>query len=359
MKNMTATQEITKQARKAGQPPGTLIYTGKEKTAKPHIRIITYNSSAVLESEGSNLEKCLSITSKVEGITWINIEGLNDTALIKEVSAHYNLHPLTVENILNVGQRSKVEVFDGYIFITLNILSWHPTSHTFHTEPLSFVVGKNFLLSFQEKKSPFFNAIYQRLHAGSAQNLQQNDSDYLVYLLIDTVVDQYFVVLEGLGNAVEALEEKIITENPENPRQLHHLKHQILMLRKAIWPVREMISHLSQEQILISPFTRVYLRDVYDHVIQAIDIIETFWEMLEGLLSIYLSSMSNRMNEVMKILTVVATLFIPVTFLTGIFGMNFKYMPELNWRWSYYIVLGVMFLIALIMLYYFRRKKWV
>lgn len=349
--------EASKQAQKTGQPPGTLMYTGKEKAVKSSVTVFIYNDCEMHETTGPQLPPSLPTLD----MTWINIDGLNDTALIDQITARYQLHPLTVEDILNVQQRSKVEEFDHYLFITLRVLFWDAVVHTFSTEQLSLIVGQDFVLSFQEKSSGLFNIIYERLRADGAQRLRQHGSDYLAYRLIDVVVDQYFIVLEGLGDRIEDLEERIIA-NPssKNSRMLYHLKRQILMLRKAVWPTREAISHLLQvERDIITPFTRLYLRDVYDHTIQAIDSLETFRDMLASILDVYLSSISNRMNEVMKVLTIIATIFIPITFIASVFGMNFKYMPELEWRFGYHIALGIMFFIALIMLYFFHRKKWI
>lgn len=350
-------EEASKQAQKTGQPPGTLMYTGKEKAVKSSVTVFSYNDCEIHESTGSQLPTSLPTLA----MTWINVDGLNDTALIDQITARYQLHPLTVEDILNVQQRSKVEEFDHYLFITLRVLFWDTVMHTFSTEQLSLIVGKDFVLSFQEKPSGLFNIIYERLRADGAQRLRQHGSDYLAYRLMDVVVDRYFIVLEGLGDRIEDLEERIIA-NPssKNSRMLYHLKRQILMLRKAVWPMREAISHLLQvERDIITPFTRLYLRDVYDHTIQAIDSLETFRDMLASILDVYLSSISNRMNEVMKVLTIIATIFIPITFIASVFGMNFKYMPELEWHFGYYIALGVMFFIVLIMLYFFYRKRWI
>lgn len=359
-------QEVSKQAQKTGQPPGTLTYTGEEKTTESQLTLISYGPGFYQESRGVSLEQCFASQTKPPDsaentITWLNIEGLGDISVIQNISQHYNLHPLTIEDILNVQQRSKVEEFEGYFFVTLRVLLWDLVNHNFSTKQLSLVVGKDFVLSFHERSSDLFSTVDDRLRMEGPQRLRQHGSDYLMYRLIDIVVDQYFVVLEALGDRIEVLEEQIIS-NPsqKNARMLHHLKRQVLLIRKSVWPMREAISHLLQvEGDIVSSFTRLYLRDVYDHTMQAIDSIEIFRDMLAGILDVYLSSLTNRMNEVMKVLTIIATIFIPMTFLTGVFGMNFKYMPVLDWHWGYYASLGCMFLVALIMLYFFRRKKWI
>jgi len=352
-------RELSNRVKKAGQPPGTPFYTGKENLTPPQISGIFYSKHDFHETTGSQLADCLPKQTEA-GLTWLNINGLHDITLIEEIAKQYNLHPLTVEDILNVEQRAKMEEFDDYIFLTLKTLSWHEKKKKFSIAQLSLVIGKNFVLSFQEHSSTLFDNVCTRLRAGPKQRLREKGSDYLAYRLIDAVIDQYFVTLEGLGYQIENLEERVIS-NPttENSRALYQLKHKMLLLRKAIWPMREVISHLLQADTFITSFTHLYMRDVYDHMMQAIDTIETFRDMLTSILDVYLSSLTNRMNEVMKVLTIIATIFIPVTFVASIYGMNFKYMPELEWRWGYLCTWGIMLTIALVMLFYFRRKKWI
>lgn len=351
--------ELRKRAQKTGQPPGTAVYTGNKKLTETRISVLNFTADNFHETNGKTLEECLP-PNKEPGITWINIEGLNNTKLIEQLCQRYNIHPLTLEDILNVSQRPKVEEFENYVFLTLKILLWRTKRNTFSSDQLSLVFGNDFVLSFQERGSTLFNNIRERLCSESTQRLRQQGADYLVYRLTDTVIDYYFVILEELGYQVEKVEELIVNNpQPQNTRTIYRLKRQIISLRKAIWPVREMLSHLLQmEDKFVTPFTRVYLRDLYDHIVQAIDTIETFRDMLSGMLDMYLSSLTNRMNEVMKTLTIIATIFIPITFIASVFGMNFDYMPELHWRWAYFVVLGIMFSIALSMIYYFWRKKW-
>jgi magnesium transporter len=267
---------------------------------------------------------------------------------------------LTVEDILNVDQRPKVEEFEDYVFITLKFFTWHNESMSFSKDQVSFVLGKNHLISFQEHGKTLFQPIQERLRGQSNQRMRQQGCDYLAYRLMDSVIDAYFIVLENLGDEIENIEELIISNpQPENTQTLYNLKRQLMLLRKSIWPTREAISHLLQmESSWIKSFTRAYLRDLYDHVVQTMDTIETFRDILSSMLDVYLSSITNRMNEVMKTLTIIATIFIPITFITSLYGMNFTYMPELNWHWGYYSVLGLMGGMVLVMLNYFRRKKW-
>jgi len=351
--------ELRNRVKKAGQPPGTPVYMGEKNNTPPRITVVTYAPHDFHEPTGIHLEDCL-LEQKEENITWVHIEGLHDVALIEKVAKRFDLHPLTVEDILNVEQRSKVEEYENYLFVTLKMLQWHSHSLTFSIEQLSLVVGKKFILSFQEKESTFFQPILERLRSGSNQRLRQQGGDYLAYRLIDSIIDQYFVVLEGLGDQIETTEESIMrAPTSKNAHTIYQLKRQMMTLRKAIWPVREVLSHLLQiEEEWITPFTRLYLRDAYDHAIQAIDNVETFRDMLSSLLDVYLSGLSNRMNEIMKTLTIIATIFIPTTFIASIYGMNFEHMPELHWHYGYPLVLSIMLLVTFVMLIYFRRKKW-
>ncbi len=351
--------ELQKCAKKIGQPPGTAVYTGEKKMDVPRITVTTYSEHDFHETSSNSLTDCLPVKKEV-GVTWVNVEGLHDVELINQLAKLYNLHPLTVEDILNIEQRAKVEEFTDYVFITLKSLQWCAKQRTFNIEQVSLVLGKNFVLSFQERDTQLFSSLKERISSGLGKRMRENGSDYLAYRLLDTVIDQYFSVLEGMGEQIEAVEELIIAApTQQNSRTLYHLKRQMLLLRKAIWPIREAVSHLLQaDGNWFTAFTRVYLRDVYDHVAQAIDTVETFRDMLASMLDVYLSSLSNRMNEVMKVLTIIATIFIPITFVASVYGMNFQNMPELHWRWGYPAALTVMLIVVIIMLVFFRRKKW-
>lgn len=352
--------EIRKRVKKKGQPPGTAKYTGEHISNEPVITVIHYSKHDFYEYIGANLDDVLPKKHE-EGITWVSIEGLHDSEMITQLTKKFDIHPLTVEDILNIEQRPKVEEFDNYIFITLKMLLWHPSKSNFSVRQLSIILGKNFVLSFQELNTKLFDNIHKRLKGNPTQPLRQHGSDYLTYRLIDAVVDEYFIVLEALGNQIEKTEELIIAApTPTNSRTIYRLKRQMLLLRKAIWPMREAISHLIHvDDHLISKYTSLYLRDVYDHAVQAIDSVETFREMLSSMLDMYLSSLTNRMNEIMKTLTIITTIFIPITSIASIYGMNFHYMPELQWRYGYPFAIGIMLLIAILMLIYFKRKKWI
>ncbi len=354
-------RELRKRVQKVGQPPGTATYTGRKKLdAKTLVTVMHFTGSEVQESTGTTLEACLP-QKKEDTITWIHVEGLQNVELIQQLAKEYAIHPLTVEDILNLDQRPKVEEYEGYVFITLKMLNWRSKRRTFSSEQVSFVLGKNFLISFQDCESDHFRAIRERLRSNAGQTIRQLGCDYLAYRLMDSIVDYYFVVLEGLGEQIEQVEDLIIENpTPQNTRTIYRLRRQLMMVRKSVWPMREAISHLTQLiGTLVTSTTRIYLRDLYDHVVQAIDMIETFREMLSSMLDIYISSLTNRMNEVMKTLTIIATIFIPITFIASLYGMNFQNMPELHWRYGYLYVVLVMSAMVLGMIVYFRKKKWI
>lgn len=351
-------RDIRKRAKSAGQPPG-LARANPPKKTPAKVIVAHYSTQDYQSWEGELLDQCPLLQLK-EGITWVNVQGIS-TDILTFLAQRFHLHPLTTEDIANMTQRPKVEEFDDYEFITLKILSDLQKSTLFRVDQICLVLGANFVLSFTSQKTSFFDPIYERLQAGPNQRLRQHAGDYLIYRLLDAVVDQYFIVLETLGNRIDAVEQQIINNpQPQNTRSIYRLKKKMLLLRKAIWPAREVISHLLQVgEKRISPFTRLYLRDLYDHIVLAVDTVEIFRDMLSNMLDIYLSSLTNRMNEVMKTLTIIATIFIPMTFIASVYGMNFRFMPELIWHWGYYGALGMMAAVAAVMLLYFRRKKWI
>jgi magnesium transporter len=278
--------------------------------------------------------------------------------IIEKIGKHFNLHPLVIEDILNIHQRPKIEDFEDHIFIVLKMLTYNKDSHEGESEQVSIILGKNFVLTFQERKRDVFDPVRNRIK-NSKSLIRKYGADYLVYALIDVIVDNYFIILEGIGEVLEELEDRVLL-NPtsEIVHSIHQLKRNLIVLRKSIWPLREILSTLEKTESDLIKNTSVYFRDVYDHTIQVIDIIETYRDLVTGMLDIYLSSVSNRMNQIMKVLTIIATIFMPLTFIAGIYGMNFKYMPELGWKWGYPLVLILMLLIGVNMIIYFRRKKW-
>jgi len=341
-----------------GLPPGTMIHVGEKKLEKPIITVFDYDLYQFQEKIVETVEESFPYKDKPT-VTWINIDGIHDIESVRKIQDHFEIHPLVLEDIVNTSQRAKIDDYGDYIYIVLRMLQYKEESQEILSEQISMVLGKNFVISFQETIGDVFNPIRDRIRTGKGR-VRRNAADYLAYVLIDSIVDHYFAILERLGERIEDLEDEIVNnDDPKIPHKIHSLKRDMVYLRKQIWPLRELISAIQRnESKLIQKTTLVYLRDVYDHVIQVVDTIELFKDLLSGLHDIYLSSISNRMNEVMKILTIFTSVFIPITFIASVFGMNFQYMPELHTPHGYYIALGVMTAVALSMLLYFKRKKW-
>lgn len=356
--NTKKLRSTKRHSKKAGLPPGTLIHVGEKKIEVVRISYIDYDEQNFQEKQVAKIEECFPFKA-TPTVTWINIDGLHNLEFIEKLGKEFELHPLILEDILNTGQRPKFEDFDKYIFVVLKMLSYDDENQAVQAEQVSLVLGPNFVISFQERVGDVFEQIRDRIRNAKGR-IRKMGSDYLCYALIDAIVDNYFAILEGFGEKIESMEEELVAEPTEKTlQQIHTLKREMIFLRKSVWPLRELISGLQRsESSLIQESTDIYLRDVYDHTIQIIDTVETFRDMISGMLDIYLSSLSNKMNAVMKVLTIIATLFIPLTFVAGIYGMNFKYMPELEWHWAYPAVWLVMVTVAVIMLIYFRKKKW-
>ncbi|MDF1590618.1 MAG: magnesium/cobalt transporter CorA [Desulfobacterales bacterium] len=350
---------IIKSARKkAGQSPGTLMYVGAEKVEKVKIQIIDYNGSDLAEKEVGTIKDCLPFKTS-DSVTWINVTGIHDLTMIENLGSQFNLHPLLLEDVVNTEQRPKMDDYEDYLFMVLKMLYTGKNSKRIQHEQLSLILMPGVVLSLQEFEEDVFDPVRERIRKGKG-HIRTKGSDYLMYALIDTIVDHYFHLFEEIGEQVEALQEEVITDpQPKTLHQIQNLKREMIFLRKSVWPLREIISALVRgEYSLVHEDVVLYLRDVYDHTIQVIDTVETYRDMLSGMLDIYLSSVSNKMNEVMKVLTIIATIFIPLTFLAGVYGMNFKYMPELEFKWAYPILWIIMISVFGLMLIYFKRKKW-
>ncbi|MBN1833748.1 MAG: magnesium/cobalt transporter CorA [Deltaproteobacteria bacterium] len=349
---------IKRSAKKTGLAPGTLVHVGERKVEKIRIRTIEFDEQAINEREFETIDECLPLQEK-HTVNWINIDGLHDVSVVEEIGNRFGLHSLVMEDILHTDQRPKMEDFEDYIFIVAKMLSFDQERNELKAEQLSLVLGRNYVVTFQERAGDVFEPVRERLRKGKGR-IRGMPPDYLAYALIDAVVDHYFIVLEKIGETVESLEEELVTNpTPETLQIIHHLKRELIFLRKSVWPLRELISRLERgEASLVQEKTTVFLRDVYDHTIQVIDTVESLRDMVSGMLDVYLSSLSNRMNEVMKVLTIIATIFIPMTFIAGIYGMNFEVMPELKWPWGYPLVWCVILAIGMVMLGYFKKKKW-
>jgi len=348
-----------KRSKKAWMSPGTLMHIGETKPGTIEVTVIDYNESAVQETKLHKIEECFALKDSPT-VTWINIEGVHDIALIEKLGACFQIHPLTLEDILNTDQRPKFDDMENYVYMVLKMPQYNDKGADIVAEQISLILGSNFVLSFQEGiKGDVFEPLRQRIRSGKGK-IRKLGADYLAYAIVDGIVDNYFVVLEKLGEQIESLEEEVVTNpQPSTLQKIHYCKQEMLYIRRCVWPLREVTAALAKhESQLIKESTELYLRDVYDHVVQIIDSVETFREMLSSMLDIYLSSLSNRMNQVMKVLTIIATIFIPLTFLAGVYGMNFEFMPELKWHWGYPFILAVMMAVVCIMLLFFRKRKW-
>ena len=349
---------IKKRSDKAGLPPGALIHIGEQRAENVRIKIVNYDEAQFQELEVSNVEECLQFKDKPNN-TWINIDGIHQVDTIEKIGLYFNLHPLLLEDILNTDQRPKVEDYGDYIFIVLKMLFYDDQENKTKAEQVSLVLGANFLISFKEMGGDIFDSIRERIKNGQWR-ARKMGVDYLAYSLMDVIVDHYFTIMEKIGEKTEDLEEKLVTDaQREAIRSIQDFKREMMFIRKSVWPLREVVNIMERGgSPLIHESTYIYLRDVYDHTIQVIDTVETYRDILSGMLDIYLSSINNKLNEVMKVLTVIATIFIPLTFIVGLYGMNFEYMPELKVRWAYPAILICMAVIAISMLAYFKKKKW-
>ena len=347
------------QSRKAGLPPGTLVHTGEiSATGISTVSVMSYSPLDLHEYRPDNLDHCIPIKG-ASGITWINVEGLQDVELIRHFGDCYGLHPLILEDIVNTGQRPKIEDYGDYIFIVARMIGFNK-ERGIETEQVSMILGPGYILSFQEGiDGDMFEPVRERMRAGRGR-IRSMKSDYLAYALIDAIVDGYFKVLEDMGEFVEDLEEELAEEPTQRIlKRIIGLKREIIFMRKSVWPLREVTAALERgDSNLISETSRVYFRDIQDHAIQVVDGVETFRDLLSGMLDLYLSSIGNRTNEVMKFLTVIGTIFLPLTFLVGVYGMNFKHIPELERPNGYFELWGVMIALSLCMTLYFKRKRW-
>lgn len=349
---------VKRRSQKAGLPPGTIVHIGEKKVEKVRIRILDYDEARLEEKEAETIEESFPFKDKPT-VTWINIDGLHQLDIIEKLGAHFGLHPLLLEDISNTEQRPKMEDYGDYIFLVLKMLYQHDNSGEIEGEQVSLILGANFVISLQEREGDVFDPIRERIRKAKGR-IRKAGADYLAYALLDVIVDNYFVTLENTGEKIEDTEEQLsLYPSPGVLQSVRKLKKEMIFLRKSVWPLRELVSGLERcESPLIHESTSAYLRDVYDHTIQIIDTVESYRDTISGLLDIYLSSISNKMNEVMKVLTIFASIFIPLTFIVGIYGMNFEFMPELKWHWGYFIILLVMLLVVISLVRYFRKKRW-
>ncbi len=344
--------------KKAGLVPGTLVQTAEKKTEKTTITILDYDRESFRERVAAGPEECRAFRD-TPAVTWINVEGLHELEVTRQMGEIFQIHPLVLEDILHTDQRPKMEDYEDYVYVVLKLLMYDEQKEGILADQISLILGKNFVLTFEEKERGILEQVRKRIREGRGR-LRGRGADYLFYSLLDVIVDSYFVVLEHMGEDVEKLEEDVMNgPQPNVLRRIFDARTNMLVVRRAVWPLRDLTNILVREEIpLIGQEVDVYLRDVYDHAVQIIETVEVSRDMVQNMADMYLSVVNNRMNEVMKILTVIATIFIPLTFLASIYGMNFKHMPELEWPWAYFAVLGVMAALGFSMLGYFRWKKW-
>jgi len=349
---------IKRTSKKVGMAPGSLVHIGEKKQEKVRIRVMDYEGDRFAEQSPDDVETVFPFRD-APTTTWINIDGLHDTGVIEKLGHHFLVHPLTLEDTLNTAQRPKMEEFDDYIYVVLKMLRYNHATGNVQAEQVSLVLGHHFLVSFQEAEGDVFDAVRERIRKGRGR-IRRGGSDYLAYALIDSVVDHYFVILEHLGEKIEAIETQLYQNSGDDPlNAIFQLKQEMIYLRKQVWPLRETLSRLHKsENALIQEKNQVFFADVYDHLIQGLEVIESLREVLSSLQDLYISMTGQRMNEIMKVLTIIATIFIPITFVAGIYGMNFEVIPELRWRWGYLAVWGLFGVITAAMLIYFKRRKW-
>lgn len=342
-----------------GLPPGSLIHLGEKRSAKTKISVMNYSDGDFLERADISVEECIEF-KKAKGVAWIDIEGVHEVDKLAAIGEAFGLHPLVMEDIANTDQRPKMEDYGEYIYVVMQMLCIDEGKNEIIADQVSIILGKNFVLSFQEGELDVFEPLRGRIKTAKGR-VRKMGAGYLAYSLIDAIVDSYFLILEKFGDKIDTLEDELIgSPSPTTLRKIHTFKRDMFYLRRSIWPLRELVAGLDRsESGLLGDYLHPYIRDIHDHAIYLIDAVETFRDMLSGMLDIYLSSINNRMNEVMKVLTMIATLFMPLTFIAGIYGMNFEYMPELRWKIGYPMILTVMSVIVIFMFLYFKKKKWV
>jgi len=353
-------RNVTRSAAKRGMPPGSLVFTGERKIEQAQLTVFDYDGETLQEIPSESLQGCLA-RRDTQTVTWINVDGVHDAALVERIGSGFGVHALVLEDILSTQQRPKFEDYDEHLFLVVQMLSWGESSMAIEAEQVSFVLGDRFLLTFQERGGDVFDSVRERLRASKGR-LRKSGPDYLLYTLLDSIVDSYFTILEKIDDRIETLDEQLTTTqtaNTESLRQIHGFKRETIFLRRAVWPLREVLTSLSRtETPLVEQETRLFLRDVQDHALQALDTIETFRELLAGMLDVYISTLNNRLNEVIKVLTIFATILGTLTFIAGVYGMNFDHMPELRWRWGYPAALLFMLAVVLFMLREFKRRRW-
>ena len=338
--------------------PGTVNYIGKKRQAKVDLRLLNYTETDFSESKLKKVSEILQYKDD-QSVKWLNITGVHDEKIILDVGEQFNIHPLVLEDIANTTQRPKIEEYDDYLFLIVKVAFFNEESSEVEIEQVSMLLGNNFVISFQEKESSVLEGLRERIRTGKGK-IRKLGCDYLLYCILDSIVDNCYSVLERISEEIENMEEKLIVNaDKELLSKIYRTKQELIFLRRAVWPMRDVISALHRaEHELINDNTLIYLRDVYDHIIQVAETVETFRDLSTAMLDLYLTTISNKMNEVMKVLTIFAAIFIPLTFIAGVYGMNFRFMPELDWRYAYPVWWAATVILTIGMIFYFKRKKW-
>ena len=351
---------VRRQLKKPGLPPGTVVHVGAKKEERSRVSFIDFDPAQLTEREDVQDLSVLWALRESTTVSWVNVDGLHDTELIERLGERLGLHPLVLEDIAHVGQRPKLEEYDEYLYIVLYQLEWHGEHEMVAEEQVSLVLGTNWMFSFQEQRGDDFDPTRERLRRGQAK-LRDRGADYLAYTLLDATVDNYFTILNHIGLVTEQLELELLDDPGQHTmRKLQQLTRELLVVRRAVWPLRDVLTSLMRtESELIREDTRFYLRDVHDHALRVLEAVETLRDVVSGMIDLYLSQVAHRTNQAIKVLTVMAGIFIPLTFIVGVYGMNFVYMPELESRWGYPAVWGVMIVTAVGLWIRFRKRGWV
>ena len=348
-----------KSTKALNQAPGTVTYVGRKENTETVLEVIDYNAESYERHSNQTPEAAFKFEEETK-TTWININGLSKTKEIEKLGKYFELHPLIIEDIVNTNQRPKIDEYQDYFFIVAKML-YYKEDGELENEHISIVLGKDYVLTFQEAGGDVFDGVRDRLSSAKGR-IRSRGADYLMYALLDAIVDHYFVVVEEMSDKIETMEEQLLSAQPsdEITFEIQELKRTMLRIRRAVFPLREVVSRLEKvNSDLIQEQTVNYIKDLFDHIIQVSENIDIYREMSWGLMDMYMTTINNKMNEVMKVLTIMASIFIPLTFIAGIYGMNFEYMPELQWKYSYFILWGVMFVLFLLMIFFFKKKKWI
>lgn len=349
---------MKRRAGKAGLPPGSLVYVGDRKSHGTRVSVIDFDGQSVAEQELADVGECLRFKDS-KTVTWINVDEIGDPGLVEQFGHALDFHPLMQEDILNTDQRAKVEDHGDYIYVVLKMLDWDDVRQEIVSEQLSLVLGQHYVVTLQERAGDFFDPLRKRIRDGVGR-IRRQGADFLAYSLLDAVIDQYFLVLDRLGDRIEAIDSVIMSrQTGDTLRQIHQLKRDMLFVRKSVWPVKEVVASLRHlDSPLITRQTAPYLRDIQDHIVQVVEGVDTYQNLLSDILATHLSTIGNRTNTVMKVLAVFSAVFMPLTFITGVFGMNFRNMPPLEWEWGFVGTLAAMLLIGCVLALFFVRKRW-